>query len=264
MTITKEAVRAALTGLSVPAPGNAADGMQRVAPVVTYDQFLSSFEWRQHEHIGMIGPTGGGKTTLALQLIDQRDYVTVLGTKPQDPVLDSLKHRSQGKFRFMKEWKDYDPALVPRRLLWPPAKDLYSMQKQQRAFRSALHGIYHQGGWCIYVDELWYVIHHLKLELEVRTFLQQARALNISLLALTQRPAFVPLELYDQSTHLFFWGDNDKRNLDRISGISYQNANIVRDLVSQLDEFQVLYLNTRKRKDNMMRFTPPAPEMKEG
>jgi hypothetical protein len=234
-------------------------GADRLAPLVTWEHFTSNFDWNQHEHIGMIGPTGRGKTTLALQILDMRRYITVLGTKPKDPVLDTLK---QGKrFYHIKTWKDWDPELVPRRLLWPDATDLYSARKQQAEFRKAFHGIYYQGGWCVYVDELWYVIHHLKLELEIRTFLQQARSLKVSLVLLTQRPAFVPLEVYDQSTHLFFWGDNDETNLRRISGISYRSAHLVRDIVSQLERHQVLYVNTRTGE--MMRFTPPKIELPE-
>lgn len=233
-------------------------GIDQLAPIVSWDDFLDVFDWKQHEHMAMIGPTGGGKTTLALQLLSQRDFVCALGTKPRDPVLDLL-HKEQG-YRKMKTWKDYDPELVPRRLLWPDATDLYSMFRQQKEFRKAMYSIYHQGGWCIYIDELWYIIHHLKLELEVRTFLQQARALHIPLVALTQRPAYIPLEVYDQSTHLFFWLDNDEHNLKRISGISYRSAKLVREIVSTLEQHQVLYVNTRSGK--MHRTTPPPPELK--
>jgi hypothetical protein len=201
----------------------------QLAPVVPWLIFQQNFSWDQGEHLAMIGPTGSGKTTLALYLLELRDFVTVLATK-----------------------------LVPKRLIWPDATNLYSAKKQQHEFRMALHHMYRQGGWCIYVDELWFLIHHLKLELEIRTFLQQSRSINCSLVLLTQRPAFVPLEVYDQSSHLFFWLDNDERNLKRISGISWKSAKTVQQLVSGLEHHQVLYINTRT--GDMMRTTPPAPK----
>lgn len=225
------------------------------APVVKWEEFLSKFNWRQGEHIAMIGPTGSGKTTLALAILDRRAFVTVLATKPQDVVLDTLK--DQGFIR-LKEWKDYDPIRMPKRLIWPDASDLYSATKQRQVFRYAIRSMYKQGGWCIYIDELWFIIHHLKLQLEVKTLLQQSRSLYNSLIVLTQRPAFVPLEVYDQSTHLFFWRDNDERNLKRLSGVSWRSAKEVQTLVANLEQYQVLYfdLNTGM----MLRVTPPYTE----
>jgi energy-coupling factor transporter ATP-binding protein EcfA2 len=228
----------------------------QLAPVVEWLQFWEKFEWKQGEHLAMIGPTGSGKTTLALHLLELRTYVTAFGTKPKDPVLIDLKDHQN--YRLMKKWVDYDPVLVPKRLIWPDATQLYSARKQQYEFRQAMLHMYQQGGWAIYIDELWFIIHHLKLELEIRTFLQQSRAIKCSLILLTQRPAFVPLEVYDQSTHLFFWLDNDERNLKRLSGISWRSAKLVQQLISTLDRHQVLYTNTRTGE--MMRFTPPPPE----
>lgn len=203
----------------------------------------------------MVGPTGSGKTTLALNILDRRSFVTVLATKPKDIVLETLK--DQGYVRF-KEWKDYDPVRMPRRLIWPDATDLYSASRQRQVFRHAMRSMYKQGGWCIYIDELWYIIHHLKLQLEIRTLLQQSRSLYNSLVLLTQRPAFVPLEVYDQSTHLFFWRDNDERNLKRLSGIQWKSAKEVQTLVANLEQYQVLYFNLKTGA--MMRVTPPYKE----
>ena len=228
------------------------------APIVSWEEFLAKFVWKQGQHVAMVGPTGGGKTTLALNLIGARQFITVLATKPKDEVLDNLEKFNQ--FRKMARWKDYDPVRVPKRVIWPDATELYSARHQQWVFREAMAYMYRQGGWCIYIDELWYIIHHLKLDLEIRTFLQQSRSIKVSLVALTQRPANVPLELYDQSTHLFFWLDNDERNLKRLSGISWKSAKLVQNMIANLEQHQVLYINTRSGE--MIRFTPPPPDEK--
>jgi hypothetical protein len=79
----------------------------------------------------------------------------------------------------------------------------------------------------------------------IEEYLSQARSLRVSLLMATQRPAWIPVMVYDQSSHLMFWRDNDETNLRRISGISYRSADLIRGIVSNLEPYQVLYINTR-------------------
>jgi len=109
-------------------------------------------------------------------------------------------------------------------------------------------------------DEFWMMTQILGLEKEARIFLQQARSNDISFVMGMQRPSRIPLEVFDQSTHLFFWRDNDEANLKRMGGIGWMSANEIRYFVANLDPFQVLYLNTRRGW--MYRTT--APEIKAG
>jgi energy-coupling factor transporter ATP-binding protein EcfA2 len=219
-----------------------ADKLEEVAPRIPWEDFITyNFDWQQSQHVAMIGPTDSGKTTLALAILPLRKYITVLATKPKDKTLS--KFGKANGFKRYPDWPHLDADLSPRRLIWPDATNLYSALNQRKHFQAALNQIYREGSWCVYIDELWFIIHHLKLELEVKTYLQQARSNDISLMVATQRPAFVPLEVYDQSQHLFFWRDNDERNLNRISGISWLNANYVRALVANLDRHEVLYIH---------------------
>jgi hypothetical protein len=152
----------------------------------------------------------------------------------------------------MERWQSLDPKQFPKRVLWPDATRLDAVDHQYYTFKHAFESIYREGGWTVAIDELWYIINVLKgrpsetpLAAYVRLYLLQARALGISLLLATQRPAFVPLEVYDQSTHLMFWRDNDETNLKRISGIGWRSADLIREVVSNLERYQVLYVNTR-------------------
>ena len=61
----------------------------------------------------------------------------------------------------------------------------------------------------------------------------------------TQRPRFVPLEAYDQASHLFFWKDLDMANVQRVAEIAGLPKNELVNLVGQLDWHDFLYVNAR-------------------
>lgn len=235
-----------------------------LAPVVPWDDFLSYvFDWKQNQHVGMIGPTDSGKSTLTFGILPMRKYVTFFATKPRDSVLDQFG--LQAGYKRLEDWppktrlrKVVTAEDMPRRLLWPNAQTLYSQGRQRDVFQRAFEDIYTQGGWCTVWDEFWMMTDILDLKSESRILLQQARSMDISFVMGAQRPSRIPLELYDQATHLFFWRDNDERNLDRIGGIGYLAAKPIKLFVANLEPHQVLYINTRRGW--MYRTT--APELK--
>lgn len=241
-----------------------------MAPEITWDQFSKLvFDWRQGQHVAMVGPTESGKSTLTYAILPRRKYVTFFATKPRDRTLDQFADR--GGFVRIEDWppmagrlskKPVSAEQMPRRLLWPDATQMgpETLANQQATFRRAFHDIYGQGGWCTVWDEFWMMCSILEMEKEARIMLQQARSNDISFVIGAQRPSRIPLEVFDQTTHLFFWRDNDQRNLERIGGIGWLDANPIRAFVANLQPHQVLYLNARTGW--MYRTT--APELKAG
>lgn len=242
-----------------------------MAPVLSWDDFREhAWDWRQGQHIAMIGPTEAGKSTLTYAILPDRKYVTFFATKPRDPVLDQFARK--GRFARIEDWPPYHPdgrpgkglvmhrrpltaAEMPRRLLWPDASTLDSGPHQRRVFQKAFHDIYSQGGWTVVWDEFWMMTSILKMEQQARVMLQQARSNFISFVVGAQRPSRIPLEIYDQSSHLFFWRDNDEVNLRRMSGVGWLSSGPIRAFVANLDPHQVLYIHTRKGL--MVRTTAP-------
>lgn len=222
------------------------------APRMPWDRFTEQLDWRYGEHFFLNGPTGQGKTNMLRNLLPFHRYVTVMATKPRDESMDAIVREG---YYPLKQWRSMDPREYPKRVLWPDARDLNSDETQREEFHKALSKIYREGGWTVAVDETWWFTNVLGLGKDLKTYLLQGRSLGISLLAATQRPANVPVEFYDQSTHLMFWRDNDENNLRRISGIGWKSSSLIREIVSGLEQFQVLYVNTRTGQ--MMRTRAP-------
>lgn len=235
-------------------------GFNDAIPPVSFDEFLANFVWEQGEHMALIGPTGQGKTNLSMHLLPFRKFVTIFATKPRDESLDIFEKGFH--YKKMETWKPKLSAeKYPRRLLWPAATSLKgSRHIQRRVFDKALDDIFTQGSWCVYWDEMWWMSFILKFGEEAKIYLQQGRSLDLSFVGSTQRPAWVPLEVYNMATHLFFWADNDRTNLDRISGIGSFNSDAIRACVSILRKHEVLYVNVRDH--TMCTFFPPLLVMK--
>lgn len=241
-----------------------------MAPVIDWDDFMKYvLDWRQGQHVAMIGPTESGKSTLTYSILPKRKYVTFFATKPRDETLEAFA--AKGGFVRIEDWppvkgrfskKPISPEEMPRRLLWPDATRMSreTLENQRQVFLRAFHDIYGSGAWCTVWDEFWMMCSILGMEEEARIMLQQARSNDISFVIGAQRPSRIPLEVFDQTTHLFFWRDNDQRNLERIGGIGWLDANPIRAFVANLQPHQVLYLNTRLGW--MYRTT--APELKAG
>lgn len=229
--------------------------MATEAPRIPWDKFTRDvFRWNPGEHVALIGPTGLGKTTMLNAILPLHKYVVVFATKPRDKSMDDLIRSGYVK---LERWRSLDADQYPRRVLWPDASSIDSHESQREVFHDAFMRIYREGNWTVALDETWYVDNILKLGGDIKTYLLQARSLGISLVTATQRPAWVPVEIYSSCTHLMFWRNNDETDLRRISGIGWKSADVIRDLVANLDLYQALYINTRTGQ--MVRTRCPKP-----
>jgi hypothetical protein len=235
------------------------------APVVDWDDFLTYvFRWAQDQHLGLVGPTGQGKSNMLYWLLQQRKFVAYFATKIKDETLDA--YIENGGYQRIENWpptsgrwifkRGLAAAEMPRRLVWPDAADIHSEARQAEVFGKAIADIYRAGGWCTVWDDFWYLIHILHLEKQAKKMLLNARSNDIPFVVGTQRPAGNRLvELFDQAHHLFFSRDNDEPNLKRIGGVGWVSSNLIRGYVANLQQFQFLYVNTRT--GDMYRTTAP-------
>jgi hypothetical protein len=221
-----------------------------MAPVLDFGVFYDRvFDWRQDQHVAIVGPTEQGKSNLAFHLLGRRSYIAYLGIKSEDDTLTGFTR--QGWIRSY-DWpsrrarwphKELTWEEAPRRLVWPDARNRRAARiEQQRVFGKALDDLWASGRVCIVWDDFWYIVRILGMELDAKQNLLNARSARSPQVIISQRAGGNRMvELTDQPTWLFWAKENDPRNLQLLGPA----ASIRRGFVEHLDRYQFLAENTR-------------------
>lgn len=227
-------------------------------PVVSYNEFWEEFYWQQSKHITIIGTTGCGKTTLEMDLINEREYVIFLGTKEID---DTQAELGPLGFRIARDPSEISLDIGYKWVLHPGqikvrGETSEEMRRRLRGFyQQAIDYCFAQTAWAVVIDEGRFICQFLGLKDEVSLLYLQGRSQHNSVIMGTQRPAWVALEAFDAATHLFFFRDNDLKNIQRVAELAGLDKKAVQKAVPQLESTeseggQFLYYNTRS--DQMM------------
>lgn len=231
---------------------NMEDNVERVVrvrdvPMLPWTTAMREMDWKQGEHVTVIGPTGIGKTEVTTALADYRKWIVYLNTKNKDKTRDLLINRDN--YKIIRDAAGLQPEIARHYVVWPSIPKRASVDTikdiNREVFREALMRIYRQGGWTILINELRYISQRLKLDDELLLLWLQGRSEDISVVAEAQRPRWVPLEAFDQPEHLFFFRDSDGNNVSRIAELVSVHRAAVEQIVPRLDGHDVLYVNTR-------------------
>lgn len=218
-------------------------------PKILWSDFLRYIgrNWRQGEHVSIIGTTGSGKSVLELQLLTARQYVVLFLTKGKDSTL--TKYIKDNEFTVIKNWppSGFDEKIA----LWPKFVNVDSFEAQRRVFQRAINGdrktsgIFSEGGWSIGIDEVMYFTEELHLQNELRMLWTQGRSNDLSLVACTQRPRDVPQLMLNQWSHLFVFQTSDTYELKRLTEIGGRIGQQIKEIVPYLQQHDFLYVNRR-------------------
>lgn len=194
--------------------------------VVEWPAFAEFFArtHRQGEHVSIVGPNGSGKSVLGLELCkligtrtgrDRRpEHVVVFATKPRDRTVSALG------WPVVKEWPPgYGQEHV---VVWPRPRDPQTRAAaQRRVFGPIMRAIYHEGGQTVFIDEAAYferpLPNGLGLGPTMDEYWMSARALDLSLIAGTQRPRMVTRSMWSEPAWVFIFRIDDHDDMRRVA-----------------------------------------------
>jgi hypothetical protein len=208
------------------------------AQTVSYDEFLSKFKFRSDHHVTVCGPTGCGKSVLLVETIIPRcPYCVYFDTKPKDKTTETaLSSKDWG-------WTDDPQEIHP----WVHKKWVVGIKNfsdpdyvriaHKQLFSGTLNRLFSESGWAMLVDEGRYVCdpEYLGLRAKIAQYYIQGRSDRKRVILATQRPSWVPQEAFDQASHLFFFNDDDLRNIDRMAEAAGASRRHFKEIIPQLE-----------------------------
>ena len=196
------------------------------------------------QHVSILGPTGTGKSTLALKVAELRPYVAVLAAKPRDTHMKAMLRA--GGYRKVDRLPEAGAGLR-RVFLWPRNVGTESHALQRATFDAAMSHAYRVGVWHLVVDEGHFLADTLRLGDRIRGAYQMGRSNGHGIILAAQRPAWLPRDIYSSADHLLIFGTNDSADLKSISGLNGVNDRTVRDCVATLTRagHRFVHVNTR-------------------
>ena len=114
---------------------------------------------------------------------------------------------------------------------------------QREQFKRCLDGVGREGGWTVVVDEAHWTSQFLKLDKEVAVLHHQGSSSGVTMVVLTQRPAWIPRIIYSSASHVFLGQTAFKDDLRSLSSMGGVNAKEVMETVQTIGRHDLLYLN---------------------
>jgi energy-coupling factor transporter ATP-binding protein EcfA2 len=230
----------------------------------SWDQFLDDFrgQWEPGQHIAIIAPTGQGKTTVLVTLLELRNFVLGFDPKGGDDTL------AKTKFPRLASWpppaKAYDKMAKrePVKYLVGPKIAKLAQRPQLIAVQAAaLIGAWDDGGWTVAIDELQIAADKMGQADDIDNLLIAARTKKVSVVSLFQRPADVPRAAYQMASWIFLGLTLDVDTINRLAEIVGRPKYEIRGAVNGLARVDYSWLIVPNNPRRPMVLTlPREPE----
>ena len=214
-------------------------------PAVPWQTHLKSLRWDQGDHLLISAPTKAGKTTMMRTLVQKRSHVVVFVSKMKDPTFKS----DFKDWTILREWpRGGPPGYETRILLWPKTGDTLAetLREQRRVFGQALDRISKEGNRCVVIDESLMMSDPklIGLGTQIGMLHYYGRSAGISMVNLTQRPAWIPKVIYSSVAHAYIARTRDIQDMKRLSDLGGVDARELSANISRLpSRHDYIYVN---------------------
>lgn len=246
-----------------------------VAPWPQFLRFMGD-RWEPGEHIANIGPTGEGKTTVNVGLLNLRHYVLALDPKGEDETLSASgftrvsrvppPHPWSPAFRYSaagRQWHDIEQAIAEGRdarvILGGPSDSEAEDARLVALMRDGLAYARYARGWTVYVDEfeLLSSLRMFRLGPPVERMLISARRAKTSVVTSFQAAAWVSKHATRQARYAVMYSTGDEDMIKAVARAMGRDWRTLCEAVQELAKFYVLIIPRGKNGGPLILTTAP-------
>jgi hypothetical protein len=202
--------------------------------------------WDPGDHVACVGPTGEGKTTVAVGLLGLRKWVLALDPKGEDTTLAKsgflrIKNVPPPR-RIQQDVAEGKPAHL---IVGGAARTAAEDARLELLMREALDYARHSGGWTVYVDEFQLLADQRMFRLgpRVERMLITARKDGTSVVTSFQAMAWVPRAAVRQATaFVVMFPTRDRDMIEATARAMGRDRHQVGAVMDKLPEYHVLII----------------------
>ena len=232
--------------------------------------------WKPGQHWALIGPTGEGKSTFAVGLLEGRKWVLSLDPKGEDETLESsgyVRARSMPPPRDQWAWlPGRDPAEGSDQWIWDrvdrglPVGLIAGFEALTDEQDAALHQLMRDAvvwcrrtrGWTLYVDEFELLSSQRMFRLgpDIERMLITARRAGTSVVTSFQAAAWVSKHATRQASFVSLWPTRERQMIEAVSKSMGRDWRMVAAAVDELPPYHVLVIPKQIRMPMMITSAP--------
>ena len=237
---------------------SASEAMEVIGvPWGTFEAWFSD-TWQPGEHIACIAPTGGGKSTFVVRLLQGRRYVLAIDPKGEDSTL------TKSGFQRIKSWpppdqvrKDIADGKDVRLIVGGGIRTPADWDHLERTVGQVLDGAFTEGGWTVFMDELQIGAQMMGHSRRIQRNLVGARDKHVSMITAYQAPSWVPTAASRQAKWLAVWPTRDLDVIKSLAAKAGRPRQEMEALLREMPDYHVAVIGTNPRHPVVITH-PPA------